>query len=63
MSVQYTGGSGVQYNGEYSVHRGISVVQWRDIMSTLGSVQYTGDIKSTLGDIMTNVGEGHWKNN
>ena len=34
----------------------------RDIMSTLGSVQYTGGYHEYTGDIMINVGEGHWEN-
>ena len=32
-------------------------------MSTLGVFSTLGDIMSTPGDIMINVGEGHWENN
>ena len=42
MSVQYTGGGGVQYTGGCSVHRGM--------FST------PGDIMSTVGDIMSTLG-------
>ena len=49
MSVQYNGG--VQYNGIRSVHPG-------------GYHEYSGGISCVYwGDIMINVGEGHWKNN
>ena len=34
-----------------------------DIMSTLGVFSTLGDIMSTPGDVMINVGEGHWENN
>ena len=35
-----------------------------DIMSTLGGVQYIGGISRVhRGNIMINVGEGHWENN
>ena len=38
----------VQYTGECAIQQ---------------DAQYTGDIMSTLGGIMINVGEGHWENN
>ena len=47
MSVQCTGS--VQYKGGCSVH-------WGDNMSTLRDSVHRGDI-------MINVGEGHWENN
>ena len=33
------------------------------IMNTLGVFSTMGDIISTSGAIMINVGEGHWENN
>ena len=32
-------------------------------MSTLGVLSTLGDIMSTPGNTMIDVGEGHWKNN
>ena len=46
----------VQYIGGCSVHRGCPVHRG-DIMSTLGDIQYIGDIMMNVGDTMSTSGD------
>ena len=61
MSVQYTSGCSVHWGislstlGDITEYTGGCSVHW-GIMSTLESVQYSGDTMMSVGDIMSTAG-------
>ena len=55
MCVQYHGGA--QYRGVFSTMGEKIMSTVGDILSTVGGVQYHGDIMSTMGVILSTVGD------